>query len=389
MSTEVLGEDIECVHQSLDGIDRHWRLALECIARWTIRHHNRALSPHRLVALTFDPIDIMRLEQLQAFLSVAETGSFQKAARLQRVTQSTISRQVRSLEESAGMELLHRTTPARLTVAGERLFPRARKICDEWSLGLQEIADLVGGKQTELCVAAIHSVCSHFLPTVLQQFHAAHANVQLRVTSLGSDRALKVLRDGLVDIAVVMNNPLLTASADLAIEPLYEESVVVLMAANHPLSEYVSIPKERLAHYDHIIFKDGYGMQRLVQEVFAREGLELRAILELNTLDAFRGVVRQSDAIAILPASATLDAYDDPTLTVRPIAAQSLHEPSLTRQVVLVTTLDRLSIPPVRDCYHLVRQHLPQLATHRLADFPTPSIQSLSRLEFSPSAIES
>jgi DNA-binding transcriptional LysR family regulator len=337
----------------------------------------------------FDPIDTMRLEQLQAFLSVAETGSFQKAARLQRVTQSTISRQVRSLEDSAGMELLHRTTPVRLTVAGERLFPRARKICDEWSQGLQEIADLVGGKQSELCVAAIHSVCSHFLPTVLQRFHSDYGHVQLRVTSLGSDRALKVLRDGLVDIAVVMNNPLLTASADLAIEPLYEESVVVLMAANHPLSDYVSIPKERLAQYDHIIFKDGYGMQRLVQEVFAREGIELRAILELNTLDAFRGIVRQSDAIAILPASATLEACDDPTLTVRPIASSSILEPGLTRQVVLVTTVDRLLIPPVRDFYHLVRQHIPRLANDRLSELPMHSIQALNSLEFTQTAIES
>jgi len=319
----------------------------------------------------------MRLEQLQAFLSVAETGSFQKAARLQNVTQSTISRQVRALEETAGTPLLHRTTPARLTVAGERLFPRLRKICDEWSLGLQEIADLLEGKQTELCVAAIHSVCANFLPTVLQKFHCDYADVQLRVTSLGSDRALKVLRDGLVDIAIVMNNPLLTAGADLAIEPLFEESVMVLMAADHPLTNYVSIPTARLSQYDHIIFKDGYGMQRLVLDVFAREGIELRAMLELNTLDAFRGVVRQSDAIAILPASATLEAEADPSLAVRPIASSRAGDPSLTRQVVLVTTLDRLSIPPVRDFYRLVRQYLPQLASTRLDELPTSTIQDL------------
>ncbi|MGD1903372.1 MAG: LysR family transcriptional regulator [Geitlerinemataceae cyanobacterium] len=331
----------------------------------------------------------MRLEQLQAFLSVAETGSFQKAARLQCVTQSTISRQVRALEETTGMPLLHRTTPARLTVAGERLFPRVRKICDEWAQGLQEVTDLVEGKQTELCVAAIHSVCSNFLPIVLQKFHASYSDVQLRVTSLGSDRALKVLRDGLVDIAVVMNNPLLTAGADLAIEPLYEESVMVLMAADHPLTNYVSIPKARLAQYNHIIFKDGYGMQRLVHDVFASEGIELRAMLELNTLDAFRGVVRQSEAIAILPASATLEADDDPGLAVRPIATDSPDDPNLTRQVVLVTTLDRLSIPPVRDFYRLVRQHLPQLASDRIAELPTSTLHCLNSFSLAGSAAES
>jgi len=322
----------------------------------------------RLVLLLTLPI--MRLDQLQAFLSVAETGSFQKAARLRRVTQSTISRQVRALEESVGTDLLHRTTPARLTIAGELLLPRARRICNEWSVGLQEIHDLVEGKQSELCVAAIHSVCAHFLPPVLQQFHQAYGNVQLRVTSLGSDRALKVLRDGLVDIAIVMNNPLLTSSADLVIEPLYEESVLVLMAANHPLAEYASIPQERLAHYDHIIFKDGYGMQRLVQDVFSQQGIELRAMLELNTLDAFRGVVRQSQAIAILPASATLEADNDPTLTVRPLEWANNHGEGLTRQVVMVTSVDRLKIPPIRDFCQLVQQNLPQLANEQLAKLP-------------------
>jgi transcriptional regulator, LysR family len=45
----------------------------------------------------------MRLEQLQSFLSVAETGSFQQAARKSGLTQSTISRQVQGLEEELGL----------------------------------------------------------------------------------------------------------------------------------------------------------------------------------------------------------------------------------------------------------------------------------------------
>ena len=72
--------------------------------------------------------------------------------------------------------------------------------------------ELLQGEQPELCVAAIHSVCAYFLPPILQQFCSTFPQVQLRVTALGSDRALKVLRDGLVDVAVVMNNKYLTAT---------------------------------------------------------------------------------------------------------------------------------------------------------------------------------
>ncbi|MEO8890889.1 MAG: LysR family transcriptional regulator, partial [Coleofasciculaceae cyanobacterium] len=171
----------------------------------------------------------MRIEQLQAFLSVAETGNFGQAARKCGVTQSTISRQIQSLETDLGLSLFHRTAQAKLTLGGEQLLPRARKICHEWQAANQELADLISGKQPELCVAAIQSVCAYYLPPVLQKFCRNYPDVQLRVTALGSDRALKVLRDGMVDVAIVMNNRFLTSSPELIVDVLYNESIEILM----------------------------------------------------------------------------------------------------------------------------------------------------------------
>lgn len=306
----------------------------------------------------------MRLEQLQAFLVIAETGSFQQAARKCGVTQSTISRQIQALETDLGLDLFHRTGQAKLTLAGERLLPRARKICQEWQTAIQEITDLQSGKQPELCIAAIHSLCAYYLPPVLQQFCHDYPDVQLRVTSLGSDRALKVLKDGLVDMAIVMNNRLLTASKEMVVEVLYEEPIEVLIAANHPLAQYECIPWSELIHYPQVVFKDGYGMQRLVQDRFESLEATLPAALELNTLDAFRGVVRQGKLVALLPYSALVEARHDPSLAVRPIASNAhgsvlLESSNLTRQVVMVTTQDRLQIPPIQHFWSLVRKHVP------------------------------
>jgi DNA-binding transcriptional LysR family regulator len=321
----------------------------------------------------------MRIEQLQAFLAVAETGSFGQAARKCEITQSTVSRQIQSLEAELGLPLFHRTAQAKLTLGGEHLLPRARKICQEWESATQELADLMAGKQPELCVAAIHSVCAHYLPPVLQKFCRDYPDVQLRVTALGSDRALKVLRDGLVDVAIVMNNRFLTASPEMVVDVLYEERVEVLMASNHPLTQYEQVPWSELIKYPQVVFKDGYGMQRLVQERFARQGAKLRAVMELNTLDAFRGVVRQGELIALLPESALVEARTDSTLAIRAIAFNTERgsltslPPSMTavgnmvsdvpnsdgilmRQVVLVTTQDRIQIPPIQHFCQLVRQ---------------------------------
>jgi DNA-binding transcriptional LysR family regulator len=293
----------------------------------------------------------MRLEQLQAFLAVAETGSFQQAAHQCGLTQSTISRQVQGLEAELSLPLFHRNAQAKLTIAGERFFPRARKICQEWRIASEELADLRAGKQPELCVAAIHSMCAQYLPPVLQHFCQEYPDVQLRVTSLGSDRAIKVLKDGLVDVAIVMNNRFLTTTPELVVDTLYDEPVEVLMAANHPLTQFDRVPWQEIARYPQVVFKDGYGMQRLVQEQFQRQGVTLNAALELNTLDAFRGIVRQGELVALLPHSAIVDALTDPTLAVR-----STADPSLVRQVVLVTSQDRLQIPPIQRFRELVHR---------------------------------
>ena len=294
----------------------------------------------------------MRLEQLQAFLAVAETGSFQAAARKCDVTQSTISRQVRAIEDDLGVPLFHRTGQAKLTLAGNSLLPRATRICKEWNQAQSEIHDLINGKLTELCVAGIHSVCAYLLPPVVTNFCRTHPDVQLRVTALGSDRSLKVLRDGLVDISIVMHNPLLTSNQEMVVTPLYEEPVEVLMAAGHPLAEHDIVPWSEIARFPQVVFKDGYGMQRIVQSQFREHGRELKVALELNTLDAFRGVVRQGNLIALLPQSALTDSRQDPQLTVRPTG-----EPNLMRKVVMVTTHDRMMIPPIQKFCQLVSEH--------------------------------
>ena len=305
----------------------------------------------------------MRLEQLQAFLAIAQTGSFQQAARISSVTQSTISRQIQALEADLGIELFHRSTHAKLTLGGERLLPRVRKICQEWQTATEELADLIAGKQPELCIAVIHSLCGSYLPPVLQKFCHDYPNVQLRVTSLGSDRALKVLKDGLVDLAIVMNNRFLTTSREMVVEVLYDEPIEVLIAANHPLTQYEFVPWSELIRYPQVVFKDGYGMQRLIQDRFERMEATLQSALEVNTLDAFRGVVRQGKLIALLPQSALLEARLDPTLAIRSLASNNTSGladgSSLTRRVVMVTTQDRLQIPPIKHFWQLVQENIP------------------------------
>ncbi|MDX1976148.1 MAG: LysR family transcriptional regulator [Pseudanabaenaceae cyanobacterium bins.68] len=301
----------------------------------------------------------MRIEELQAFLAVAQTGNFQAAAKLCGVTQSTISRQVQSLEQHLGVALIHRHGSHKLTLAGVSVHTHAQKICQEWQTATTKLRDLIAGKQPELCVAAIPSVCAYKLPPVLTKFGRDYPEVQLRITALGSDRALKVLKDGLIDVAIVMKNRYLNANSEVHVDLLYTEEILLLLAADHPLTQFNPVPWPELARFPQAVFKDGYGVQQEVQDQFRDHGLELKSSLELNSLDAFRNVVKQGELVALLPKAALAEAWHDPALAIRSMASSTPFQ----RQVVLVTTSDRLEIPPIKHFCQLVQHHLkPSLA---------------------------
>ena len=300
----------------------------------------------------------MRLEQLQAFLKVEEQGRNQHEPLQTELTQSTISRQIQGLESALKCQLFHRGAQAKLTVAGELFLRRARKICQEWDVASEEISSLFQGKQTELCVAAIHSVCVSSLPSLLPKFCLGHPQIQLRVTALGSDRALKVLQDGLVDVAIIMSHRNLTNTKELAIKPLYEEQICILMASDHPLTAKKFITWEDLGPYPQVIFKDGYRMRRLVEDEFSRREIPLNVSLELNIPEAFYGVVEGSEMIALMPQSLVRPVINNPSFSVRYLfCPESGDRQDFRRQVSVVTTVDRLQMPPVAEFFNLVVDH--------------------------------
>ncbi|UJA09731.1 LysR family transcriptional regulator [Streptomyces collinus] len=165
----------------------------------------------------------MELRLLVTFEKVAAVGSFTRAAAELAYAQSSVTGQVRALESSLGVELFDRLgSRIRLTEAGERLLPCARRIIE---LTEEARAAVTGAGEPSgtLTVGTMESLTSYRLPPLLEYFHHRHPGVRIALRTTIGDETRQALRQGTYDVGFLMEeetgHPGLE-SVVLAVEPL-------------------------------------------------------------------------------------------------------------------------------------------------------------------------
>lgn len=144
------------------------------------------------------------LRRLRAFHAVAESGSFSAAANKLGYAQSVVSHHVAALEREFGLTLVNRgTRPVSVTDAGVRLLRHAAAVLGHVTAAEDELRAVAGVQSGTLRLGAFLSACNSFVPAALARFDAAHPDVEVQVEQLEEPEALRRLRSGDLDVAVV------------------------------------------------------------------------------------------------------------------------------------------------------------------------------------------
>jgi DNA-binding transcriptional LysR family regulator len=144
------------------------------------------------------------LRRLRAFHAVAERRSFSEAALALGYAQSVVSHHVAALEQEFGLTLVDRgTRPVGLTEAGERLREHAAAILGRVAGAEEELRALAGLLTGTVRVGAFLTACTSFVPPAVARFEAAHPGVKVELEQLRRATALRRLRSGELDIAVI------------------------------------------------------------------------------------------------------------------------------------------------------------------------------------------
>ena len=268
----------------------------------------------------------MNLQDLEAFLAVAEAASFSRAAQQLHITQPAVTKRIQALEARLETRLFDRVGKrVHLTGAGRLLQPRAEALLRGLKDTERELRDLGRAVAGELRLATSHHVGLHRLAPCLRTFSRRYPEVQLDIRFEDSEDAHEMTRRGDTELAVVTLNP--AGDPELRCEPLWDDPLGFVVAADHPLARRGRISMAALAAARPVLPGLGTYTGRIVVEAFARAGLNLRPNLATNYLETIAMLVRIGLGWSVLPV----------TMIKPPLVELETDAPPLRRTLGLVS----------------------------------------------------
>ena len=277
------------------------------------------------------------LRQLRAFVAVAQSCNFTRAAEQLRLPQPLVSNLVRDLEAEVGFKLFDRTTRrVEVTEAAMEFFHDAQRLMREIDGVFSRANDVSGGRRGRLRVGAPPLLAAALLPQVIDAFHRSFPNVEFVLFDRSIATLQSQLRDGEISLAIG------TFQHDdlLARIPLVADFLALLCPSDHHLAVAAEVPWSALTGARLVALRAGNGIRSQMDRGFAAAGLEVRPTFELDQLATIVAMVENGFGVAILPLYALKRSLIG-SLVARPLVA-----PSIKREVELVHLRDR-SLSPV------------------------------------------
>jgi DNA-binding transcriptional LysR family regulator len=255
----------------------------------------------------------MELRELAAFREVARHLSFSQAAARLGYVQSTVSAQIRGLEEDLGVRLIDRLgRSVALTAAGEALLPYAERLlevaAEARAAATQPLAQgaVISGS---VSVSAPESLLTYRLPAVLTRFRAEYpaVTIQLHPTPVGRFRGetRRAVVNGTVDLAVVLDAAL--QRTGFGSDILLREPISVVAPANHPLSTAPEVVPSRLAEETVLLPEapeSGCEYRCQFERHLADAGVSVDDALEFASIETVKQCVIAGMGVSVLPAVA-------------------------------------------------------------------------------------
>lgn len=288
-----------------------------------------------------------RLDMLgvQAFISIAEAGSFNAAASFLHISQTALTRRLQKLESSLGLQLVERTTRSMsITRVGMEFLPKASRIVRELGIALDDLKVNLGEQREQIAIGCLPTIAAGRLVEVIRRFGEQYPEVRVQLLDRSATEIREAVLQGELAFAI---STLESTHRELLSERLFAEPMVAACPAGHRLASQPSVRWKELEGEPLIGIGALSGNRMLTMQVMEARHLELEFSYEVQHLSTAVGLVCGGAGIAVLPMSAVNGA--PPSLVAVPLV-----QPKTSRVIELFRRRDAALSPAVAALRELV-----------------------------------
>lgn len=245
--------------------------------------------------------NLVTMSQVRALLALAAAGSFVDAAQASNLSQPSLHRAVRDVERLSGVALVgRRGRGVRLTGAGQRLARGFGLAMGEIQAALDELGALAGKDGGRIRIGAMPLARSHLLPRAIARFFKASPAVLVEIEEGPHGELIERLRDGRLDFLIgALREP--SPGPDVVQQALFDDRLVVVARAGHPLTREGAPGPKRLAAFPWVIARHGTPLRAVWTGLFEEAGVPLPAApIACGAVTTIRALLGESDFLTLL-----------------------------------------------------------------------------------------
>ena len=292
----------------------------------------------------------MKLDTLgvQAFISIADHGSFQRAAAELHISQTAVTRRLQNLESHLGIKLVERTTRiVALTATGNDFLPQARRLMGELSNALAEIVESGKARRGHVCIACVPTAGIQFLPKIIQEYSASFPDNRITILDHSSIAVAEAVVRREADLGI---NVAPTHHPELISARLLTDQFALICRDDHPLANKKGLAWKQLAPYPLIFAGEANANRSVLDQALGGRKIKLQLFYEVQRSSTALGLVAEGVAMAVVPRLAVQKgAYPR-------LRAIALVDPVISRSLVLVTRNAADLSPAARALYELIKR---------------------------------
>jgi LysR family transcriptional regulator, regulator for genes of the gallate degradation pathway len=307
--------------------------------------NNRAHTVQQLVAL-------FTTTQLRALIAVTEAQNFSIASRQVGVSQSSLHRAARELEQLLQVPLFEKTSTGISSTKAAQSLARATKLAfSELYQGYSEINALQFREVGKIVLGSMPLARTSILPDAIIRFSEIHPDIHLNVVDAPYDDLLHHLRHGDLDFLIgALRFP--PPADDIIQEELLSPPLAVIARPGHPLSQQQNIDVATLASYPWVVPRSGTPTRSAFDALFSRHNLPLpKRLVETSSQILIRELLRGSDRLTLISTHQIEHELDLGILAVMPVSLEH------TRRAIGITLRKNWQATPSQTLFlNILRQ---------------------------------